>query len=57
MKTKRHLFLLTIITCSLLLVACEDDPMLDEVEEEGAAGSYGKSTFIDVPYYEDLIEK
>lgn len=37
--------------------SCEDDPLLEEqIDIEETGGSYGKTNFVDVEYYEDIIE-
>ncbi|MDB2364007.1 hypothetical protein N9V83_03165 [Flavobacteriales bacterium] len=51
---------LTIILSLLSVVgftSCEDDPLLEEqITSEETGGSYGKTNFVDVEYYEDILE-
>ena len=52
---KRKIYIVGLFVLSLAFASCEDDALLDETPSENASGSYGKSTFTDVPTYEELI--
>lgn len=53
---KRRIYIIGLVVLSLGLTSCEDDALLDETPTDNASGSYGKSTFTDVPTYEELME-